>query len=672
MKITIPGARLSVPYIDAPPVSQAGVGLAQSVDKDVNRLAGALDEKFQADGAVNAAEKMARARAHFSKRLTEAYANGEIDDNFAANIQDEFAELSGELMEGARNNRYEERALSAGLLSLEGEMTQRALGYQTQVATARRINTANDTLNNWGGIVFADPTQYEQVIGEAEAFVKSLKVPAEAALQFEGKLKGIGEQALRGLIERKPEEALRIIEGGAKGVLVDADRLPILQNAAQAAIERRKNDIERAQAKSQTTAMLETVVQTRRWQAGQIDRPPEITPELVDKIGTDNALRYQADLLEIEIANNKKHADLRAVQSKLANNIALDPKNTSDKNGLDDHYTSVFLDSISELDAKTQADQKVAFAVTFGMIPETLKGEIRGQLRSQNQQQVLAAADLVAAIRQQNHRLLDDMAKDDVELATRIHSQTALGVSPEKALQNVREYEKQPETVTAVRKQEAKSTQFTTDDEAIAEVRSAVNGNASWLALLGGEWKTAATVSPSAVEEYKRLKREEFMRSGDVAAAQKYARETLQRTWDISMMSGRPTVTKYAPERLYGSPQLSPAENWKWINSQLRDDLKAAGVPAPDAGTLILQPHPSRKSADGRPVYGVVVQTTDAAGQPKYDVLRRKDGKEVVFVPDITKAPAEVQAVRKEKVTRARDQVEFEKRTINLPRGLGL
>lgn len=665
-KIVIPGPRLSVPYLDAPPVASNAPAYEQ-LASDINRGAAALDEKFRADAAVNVAQKMASTRAQFSERLQTAYQNGEIDDSFTAVVDSEFDKVAGDLMNGAQGNQYEANALSAGLMALQAEVREKARGQAAAAATARRVSAGEAAFNEWAGTVFADPSQYEAVRGEAEAFAKGFIGPQDAKLKFEKMLQGIGESALRGMAERNPAQAIKAIDSGSMPYQVDADRLPAIRNHAQGELTRRTNEAEQAQAKAQTTATLAFKLETDKWAAGLRKTRPELTPEVKAQVGVDNALRLESDLIGTEAARTKAYADVQAVQQRFAAGLAIDEKDPQQKRGLDQHYRENFAPALADLAPQDRTKQQVAFAVTFGAVPETLKSEIRAGLRASSDDLVLEAANMVAALKQENPRLLDGMAKEDLDLATRILSHTDLGVAPKKALEAVREAERVPEPVRAVRAQEFKA--LTSDEDADAALRNVTGGESSWGALLAGEWKTAADVPASAREEFKRLRRDEFMRSGDLGAADVYARETMKRTWGLSMMTGRPTVTKWAPERWYGSPQLSSSENWEWISGQAAADLKKATGSLPE-GTMLLQPHPSRKAPDGRPAYQVIIQKPNGL----YDVPKGKDGRPVVFIPDLNKveAGAKVKAKQAEKLRRAREANDFKKRQSELPLGLGL
>lgn len=346
-------------------------------------------------------------------------------------------------------------------------------------------------------------------------------------------------------------------------------------------------------------------------------------------------------------------AQIGRVEVALKGGAPLDPALPDDKKALDLHY---------EMTAKTWAglppDQTIARSIQYsqqvGMVPTPVKSLIRGGLRGGNAEQAMLAANTVAQLRNDNPQLLNDFADDDLRLATLISSYTDDGVAPQQALQMAKDQMKMAPNLREAREREFDLQMGRTDTERQAKATQLIEGKVNSL------WQSDPTVDPVMRQDFMRLARDEYVRTGNLGAAVTMALQNTDKVWGRTEVGGGGRdvnnkrlpafrYMKYAPEVVYGLKQMTPAENAKWMNEQLMEDVRglvleagkvAAGaspmeaaavtagrVPATpqrqpakvDMRNVFVSPDPTRRDRFGRPLY--IVGYEDENG-----VMRQVDG----------------------------------------------
>lgn len=366
----------------------------------------------------------------------------------------------------------------------------------------------------------------------------------------------------------------------------------------------------------------------------------------------------------------KVEADRREAEAKLTELVGalnlvgsgapLDPRSAQDRKAVDLAWGAK-AETVGE-DMKLPA--LIGFADQVGMIPDAGKKMIRGLLRSGSDQNVLAAVEAIGRIKTVNPELLNDFAREDLNLATSVLAQADGGVDPALALRRYREGLQVDETTRKVRLQHFSEAVKAAPDDASRTLREATGGEASWLALLGGEWRTDAEVPAEAAEEFNRLRREEFVRTGNMDGATRFAKDSVSRVYGVTTLGGGRAVTKYAPEKLYGSPKLSLKENAEWIKEQALSEAKAVLGDVPE-GQVSLTPA-KRVGPDGLPGYVITITTEDGRM-----VTPERNGRPLLFVPDFKSSPAasKKKAEEKRAVDAAREEKEWQRRTVDIQRG---
>ena len=107
--------------------------------------------------------------------------------------------------------------------------------------------------------------------------------------------------------------------------------------------------------------------------------------------------------------------------------------------------------------------------------------------------------------------------------------------------------------------------------------------------------------------EFSRLREREYVLSGNDETAQKAAFTMMRKNWGVTNINGDRRFMKYAPESIYGSPNLSEEENTEWIKNQLFSEVTKNSIYTEGfTSNLMLAVNPRVKTKDGLPVYSIL------------------------------------------------------------------
>jgi hypothetical protein len=138
------------------------------------------------------------------------------------------------------------------------------------------------------------------------------------------------------------------------------------------------------------------------------------------------------------------------------------------------------------------------------------------------------------------------------------------------------------------------------------------NPNNDWLASnLPTYWiDTDPGASAYMQIDFDAATKQAYFMTGNLEAARRTALDQVNRVYGESRVNGQVEMMRYAPERFFGSPNLSVSDNARWIREQLTDVIKQNGLDAGiDTNTLRLTPY--GMATNGRPQYGLTYTGED-------------------------------------------------------------
>lgn len=336
---------------------------------------------------------------------------------------------------------------------------------------------------------------------------------------------------------------------------------------------------------------------------------------------------------KIEAERNARAAALVRVNLAGSGGAPLDPKSPDDKKALNYHFEQVSAGWQGQ-DASANA---INYAAKYGLVPQRLQSAIRGGLHSGIPQQMIAAADTINKLQNRNPALIGEIGDDnDLRLATLLQTYTDAGVKPEQAAELAVSGMK----VSKIER-DARAESF--DAERGKTKIEQHDADTSWLTSQTNTFWGADpnTVDPVMRKEFEEVTKAEYQRTGNLEASRRMAHANIQNIWGRTRVGGDLRYMKQAPEKYYGVPALSEAENSNWMNEQLALQLRQETLQEPaypiTPERLRLFVSPDRVSPiDGRPVYQVWIEHPTIK---QLELVRRPDGEARVWAPDWNTSP---------------------------------
>lgn len=423
----------------------------------------------------------------------------------------------------------------------------------------------------------------------------------------------------------QPSELAMLLGGDDRQTLLDAAtrQLGAERNRAQA-----DQDKQLAAVRAQTEADLG--VKLERGEASYTDL------DLARQNGSISPSFWstQTQALDKQNAENATNAQLMAKADMAGKGgVPLDPKNPGDVKGLNMLFNATAA-TWKDLPPDQAMAAALAFTIQKGLVPEKVQSMVRGGLRSGDPNQAILAADTLQQMRNANPQLLNDFSQEDIRLGNLIDTYTSDGVPPAKAVEmanasmNVNEVDRKARDADY----DAQRGKTPADQQASDQkwLSAQVPGTASWYQF----WRSNPEVGSVARGEFDNLSRLEFERTGDLEASRKTAMDYMNRVWGVTQVAGPARLQKFAPERFYGIPNLSPDDNAKWMNEQLLSDVGKGAMQDPSnplsVDRLMVTPDPTRTDDQGRPTYQVSVKGADGL----LYAVTGKDGKPLPWTPN--------------------------------------
>jgi len=274
----------------------------------------------------------------------------------------------------------------------------------------------------------------------------------------------------------------------------------------------------------------------------------------------------------------KESLSLRKVYGAMNGSDFIDPKNTDDKKAVDLVYTKVLSPQIDAIEDPAVKKSTIAnYVNSVGVVPETLRGKMRGVFRGDDVEQKVFYADLVGRIQETKPQALDDFDNKDITQAIMIDEMVKAGTPNEQAVEKVANITSglnkgRLEILEEDFKElvEDKGTNVTINSyKVINTVRDIFDEGV--LSINASLPDTQLGVEAAAINDYKRLYKTWYLSTnGDAELAEKQAKLALKRTWGTTAINGQSKqLTKFPIEIAY--PNMPAKE----IKKDLMKDLKS-------------------------------------------------------------------------------------------------
>lgn len=343
----------------------------------------------------------------------------------------------------------------------------------------------------------------------------------------------------------------------------------------------------------------------------------------------------------------------------------LDHRNDDTRDAVDDYYTTfvtpLFDPEVTEDAITNPSDRNFViadFVEKTGIIPETVKSEIRSAFRSGTAEDQATAADLIDRIRNGSASVaLNDMAQRDFSRGIAIADLVNAGMEPADAVAHV-------DSVASIPAQEVEAR----EDRYSDEIKS--DPNRDWLESnldLGGFPVLGfgeATIDDRVVGQFDDLVEGFFMETGELDIARSIALTNIKQRWGVTDADGSNRLIEFPPELIYGVFDRGSADS-EWMHEQL---IAEVGALLPDEENLDerIRIVSDTLTARNVPTYGVLLQ--DETG--RFVPVIAEDGTPLRWRPDWPSSPAaadnqaELEADLLAAEAARRDALEFERQMI--------
>lgn len=338
-------------------------------------------------------------------------------------------------------------------------------------------------------------------------------------------------------------------------------------------------------------------------------------------------------------ANLKKTVEesrfIQKVSKVLRGEGFIDPKNTDDKKAVDLTYEKVLMPTIDAAQDPAAKKQIITnFVDKLGIVPEKLRGKMRGVFRGDDVEQKVFYADLVGRIQDTKPQALDDFDTKDITQAIMINEMVEAGTPNEQAVAKVQNL---TEGINAGRLEilredfknlvEDKGTGVKINSQKIINQVKDVFGEGVFT-FNPASGNTQLSVESHAIAEYKALYETWYLNtSGDANLAKKQAQKAIKRNWGVTGVNNKSRqLTKYPIEDQY----LGMSS--KDIKTELMGDVRQiAGLKniGPDEVFIQWDPRITAAEAGNYPRYRVLAINEEGVLDP---VLF--EGKDNLWRPD--------------------------------------
>lgn len=321
--------------------------------------------------------------------------------------------------------------------------------------------------------------------------------------------------------------------------------------------------------------------------------------------------RAQAAADRAARAAEKRDLLLAPARDAIEMGLPLDPKNPS-------HVKSAEAYAQAMMASNPKADKlQVLIDVTqkTGVAPRSLTSLVYSKVNSKDPKEAVQGTQILAGLAEKAPNVIHSLNEDTVSKANQI----AIGVHPEQAQANI----ERMRSLTKEQKEEYKKLGMKHMDSLQKELKNSFG-------LKKGE------VTPEAYGHARDLFQDQLIMSGgNVEAAMESTKALMRKSYNVSHLTGKPTLMFNAPEGAGGKSE--------WMTTQFANDLKGIG----------LKPEQVRLKANAEGSYDMyVINNGVATGY----VTDPKTGRKLTWEPDQEAAAKQVRESQLAEAKKKRDE----------------
>lgn len=427
----------------------------------------------------------------------------------------------------------------------------------------------------------------------------------------------VAQEWAQGRIENNPGLFRSELNEGIHDDLFTSDQLQSLGNLADAELQDIEREItkEATRVKNERESFIDLQIKTSEG-FSDITKAEQAIENSSDELGVikSNALRAQAFAKRKKL--EKEVGDLQLGAQFASGEVQLNPQNTDHKKAYNAFYNSL----VPTLDQLPVEERNIADAKIIDnarTVPDVIQGKLSLAARSQNAEEVTAAADLIDRVTSINPHLVGDLGSE-TELARiqMVNERIDGGFPPSEAIaatdaildpKNVFSEEAVQEELKTIKKN------FDFRKEAFANFDRFSFG-------IGDPRTAGAFVVPELdgmTARYRNAFEDHYRITRDEKVSKKFADKVIKGQYGNTVVNGFKQVMQFNPEKYYSIA----GEKNKWMRKQMIEEAFKA--------TRNTIPLPSRKELEKNLRLVVdprVTPRSAAAGAPLYKLFWVRDG----------------------------------------------
>ena len=515
-------------------------------------------------------------------------------------------------------------AFNLGWNGLRSDLSIRASVMQTEAYDKYRTQSITETIAADSSTVRIDPTQLDPVLKERIKQIEGMTLDQDLKdkMIFYAKNR-LGLSAIQGTISSNPAEGKKQLEAGEWNNFVTGKQMDALLKSADTGINKEKAE----ETIAQSMAYSDLVIKFLNGEGNREDIDLFRQNARTDVAGTGKQLIIlERLLLRDQSESQKLAAQIEYGHQSFLGTISPNPDDPIVKKAINAHYSAV----VREVSPENFVDFSVEYVKRTGVVPATLKSNIVGGLNSVDPSKVIPAAMIVEKLsKATNTTALQQFPDKSISFAQQVLDYNRNGLSPEESvkkandMRNILPTEKDNRT-RAFRELEKETSSTDVIQRFVDE---------GWFEASTFSTQSDPVINEVMAGEFSRLREREYVLSGNDETAQKAAFTMMRKNWGATNINGDRRFMKYAPESIYGKPNLSEKENTEWIQNQLFFDVTKNSIFSEEfTKSLILSVNPRVKTKDGLPVYSVLRK------DPKTGMIMNVEGF-AAWVPDYSVTP---------------------------------
>ncbi|MBW8308081.1 MAG: hypothetical protein K0M45_00305 [Candidatus Paracaedibacteraceae bacterium] len=348
-------------------------------------------------------------------------------------------------------------------------------------------------------------------------------------------------------------------------------------------------------------------------------------------------------------------AGIEKIGAVLNGDTYLDPESPFDKKAIDNYFVQKVMPTLEGMDPIQRGQAISDYVDKVGILPETVKSNIRATLRAGTPEEQVYAAEIIRTIGDNSFKTLEDIGDKWQTYAMNLSDLTRGGVPAAQAVKMVdMSFDPAEKTVRDKRINELRKIPY----DAERQINILFSSDAPFR-LFG---KSAPIIDVPNIREgiiadMEGFFQEAYVYTGDINVAKEMARQRAKSVFGISQVTGQANVVRYPPEKAaaYNIPGL---KDQSWIKRQLLAGVKAVKPDLNNEDIYITTDNQTiAEGESGRPTYPILYRTNSGS----FDTLRdQRTGITLRFAPDtapVVKALNE--DIRRKEQTRIKNAAEY-------------